>query len=254
MVIVDVNGDNVAEEGFFCYKSKPKSEGYRRKLAWLRERFSEGLRLKILYADRGDGRNRSFAFIEYIPGEYAWRAVQAAGFMVIHCLWTVGQGKGKGYATRLLDICLEDARLSGMHGVAMVTSRGNWLTGSKFFLKQGFTAVAQAPPSFELLVKRFDDAPLPTFSDSWEEKLAQYGEGLTILRSDQCPYIDASVRVLLATAEEQNIPARVIPIETPQQAQEMAPSAYGLFNVVYNGKLLSYHPIGKKDFLKRLAK
>jgi hypothetical protein len=30
--VVTVDATNVAEQGFFCYKSKPKSEGYRQKL------------------------------------------------------------------------------------------------------------------------------------------------------------------------------------------------------------------------------
>ena len=33
--IVSVDADNVEEQGFFCYKSKPKSAGYQQKLAWL---------------------------------------------------------------------------------------------------------------------------------------------------------------------------------------------------------------------------
>ena len=64
--IVPVDATNVAEQGFFCYKSKPKSEGYGRKLDWLEQRFSEGLKIKIVYEGK-----RSFGFIEYIPGEFA---------------------------------------------------------------------------------------------------------------------------------------------------------------------------------------
>ena len=30
---VSVNADNVEQEGFFCYKSKPKTAGYQSKLA-----------------------------------------------------------------------------------------------------------------------------------------------------------------------------------------------------------------------------
>jgi len=46
--VVTVDATNVAEQGFFCYKSKPKSEGYRRKQScfhcWAarRRRFKEG--------------------------------------------------------------------------------------------------------------------------------------------------------------------------------------------------------------------
>lgn len=73
------------------------------------------MRVKILYEDE-----RSAGFIEYIPGEFAWRAVKAQGYMVIHCLWVVGKSKKKGYGSRLLNDCVTDAREMGMHGVAMV--------------------------------------------------------------------------------------------------------------------------------------
>jgi hypothetical protein len=39
--IIDVNLENVSETGFFCYMSKRKTEGYRRKLCWLGERFAD---------------------------------------------------------------------------------------------------------------------------------------------------------------------------------------------------------------------
>jgi hypothetical protein len=38
--LIDINAQNVEETGFFCYMSKPKSEGYQRKLHWLQARFS----------------------------------------------------------------------------------------------------------------------------------------------------------------------------------------------------------------------
>ena len=93
--IVTVDLTNVDERGFFCYKSKPKSVGYKQKLSWLKARLAEGMRIKILYEN-----GRSVGFVEYIPGEFAWRVVQAKGYMVIHCLWVVGRGKRKGYGSR----------------------------------------------------------------------------------------------------------------------------------------------------------
>jgi hypothetical protein len=99
--IFTVSADNLDEEGFFCYKSKRKALGYHRKREWLRQRFAEGMRIRILYEGA-----RSVAFIEYTPGEYAWRPANAAGYMFIHCLWTVGRAKRKGYATRLLTGCI----------------------------------------------------------------------------------------------------------------------------------------------------
>jgi hypothetical protein len=42
--LVEVNASNVSETGFFCYMSKKKSEGYRRKLDRLKQRSAEGLK------------------------------------------------------------------------------------------------------------------------------------------------------------------------------------------------------------------
>ena len=94
--IIEVDETNVSQQGFFCYKSKPKAEGYRRKLNWLKNRFLEGMKTKIVYEN-----GRSVGFIEYIPGESAWRAVNADDYLVIHCIWVVGRGKKKGYGSRL---------------------------------------------------------------------------------------------------------------------------------------------------------
>ena len=43
--IMTVDATNVAEHGFFCYKSKPKSEEYPRKLNRLEQRFSGDLKI-----------------------------------------------------------------------------------------------------------------------------------------------------------------------------------------------------------------
>lgn len=89
--VVTVDATNVEQERFFCYKSKPRTEGYRSKLTWLHDRFAEGMKVKILYEGK-----RSVGFIEYMPGEMAWRAAEAPNYLLIHCLWVVGKGKGKG--------------------------------------------------------------------------------------------------------------------------------------------------------------
>jgi hypothetical protein len=245
--LIEVNSLNVKETGFFCYMSKPKSEGYQRKLHWLQERFREGIRIKMLrLPERG--------FIEYIPGEYAWRPVDASGYMFIHCLWIVGQSKKKGYATLLLDECIADARKAGLQGVAMVSSQGNWLVDKKPLVKLGFEVVDQAPPSFELLALKFNDAPSPSFTNGWQDRMIQPSTGMTIFRSDQCPYLDSAVTAALEAAREAGIPCRVIELNSSQEVRDLAPSAYGVFSVVVNGQLLSYHSLGKDDLLQRLSK
>jgi GNAT superfamily N-acetyltransferase len=149
--IIDTNPDNVCDYGFCGYKSI-KQEGYKRKIDWLRERFSEGMRFKVLHSAK-DG---SVGFIEYIPGKYTWRAVDADGYMVIHCIVIMSRRyKGKDYGSLLLEQCLQDAKKENMQGVAVVTRKGTWMAGKDLFLKNGFEVVDQAPPDFELVVKKF---------------------------------------------------------------------------------------------------
>src|SRR5690606_15282945 len=71
--LLSVTPENLAEAGFFCLQSKQQAPGFLRKQAWLRQRFAEGMQFKLLQAV---GRG----FIEYIPGELAWRAVHAPDY------------------------------------------------------------------------------------------------------------------------------------------------------------------------------
>jgi L-amino acid N-acyltransferase YncA len=244
--IITVDGTNVEEYGFFCYKSKPKSQGYRKKMRWLRRRFMEGLRIKILYEN-----GRSVGFIEYIPGEHTWRAVEAPDYLVVHCLWVVGRGKKKGYGSRLLNECVEDARRQGKHGVAMVSSRGNWLAHEKVFLKNGFEKVGSAPPSFSLLVKKVKAGPGPVFPRDWDERLGYYSSGVTIVYADQCPYMPDAVQQAVDAFAARGIAAKVVKLESSAEVRAKSPTAYGVFGVVCGGRSLTYHYLGKKE-LRRL--
>jgi GNAT superfamily N-acetyltransferase len=246
--IYTVDASNVDEHGFFCYMSKPKSPGYRQKRAWLEARFAEGMKIKIIHEHGG----RDVGFIEYLPGEHAWRAVQAPGYLVIHCLWVVGKGKGKGYGTRLVQACLEEARAQNRHGVVMVSSNRVWLAGKKLFLQNGFVEVDQAPPSFQLLVHRFGSGPEPAFPKDWEARQARFGPGLTVVRTPQCPYIENGTQEVLQMAQEKGIPARVVELGSAQEVQETSPSPYGVFGIVLDGRLFSYHYLMPRDFEKLL--
>ncbi len=111
----------------------------------MKKRFKEGLRLKLLLINEGPRRGfTSRGFIEYIPGEYTWRGIDAKGHMAIHCIWVVGRNKKHGYGKMLLEQCLNDAK--GLNGVAVVTSEQPWLTNKRFFLKNGFKLIDKAHP------------------------------------------------------------------------------------------------------------
>lgn len=249
--IIDTNADNIHEYAICGYKNK-KHEGYTRKLEWLTDRFSQGLEYKILYSED----NGAVGGIEYIPGEYAWRPVEASGYMVIHCVYIVSRKyKEKGYGSLLVEACVEDAKQKNMQGVTVVTRKGSWMAGKQVFIKHGFEVVDSAKPDFELLVKRFDDnAPAPKFKGDWEQRLSQYDSGLTIIRSDQCPFLAKAVPEMLEIAEKEfGITPTIIELNTFQDAQD-TPSPFGTFCVVYNGKVVADNPISKTRFSNIMKK
>jgi len=245
MNILDVTAENVEDLGFFCYMSKKKSVGYKRKMQWLKDRFSEGMRIKLLeLPNRG--------FIEYIPGEYAWRAVDAKGYMFVHCLWIVGKSKGKGYASALLEECERDARAAKKKGVAMVTSEKVWLVKKRLLEKLCYEKVGEAPPSFSMMVKRFGKARPPKFLDNAATIRSKYAKGLTVFRSDQCPYVEDATNTAVLAAEKHGIENRVVELTSAKEVRELSPSPYGVFGIALNGELLRYHYMLEKDLVPLL--
>jgi GNAT superfamily N-acetyltransferase len=243
--ILTVDATNVEKEGFLCYKSKSKTEGYHRKLNWLRDRFQEGMKIKLLHLRQFEGPRGAFGFIEYTPGEYAWRPVNAKNYLFVHCLWVIGRHKGKGYASRLLQTCLDDASRLNKDGVAMVSrSGGGWLAGKRILLANRFEPVDHAPFKFDLFARKLHDAPPPTFPTDWDKRAARYGTGLTIAYSNQCPYMAALVTATLKTAREHGIPCREVELRSAREVHTNAPSPYGTYGAVYNGRLLAYSPMG----------
>jgi len=136
----------------------------------------------------------------------------------------------------------------------MVTSSGVWLADKDLLLKHGFEIVDRVPPHFSLLVKRFDSStPLPTFPKNWTRRCQQYPSGLTVFRTDQCPYIVDATNMLLEGATALGIGSRVVELTRAQEVRKQSPTPYGVFGVVYEGKLLSYHYLLKKDLPQRIA-
>ena len=135
MKIVDVDLDNIQNYGV-CFINNLKHAGYQAKVKWLEKRFEEGLKIKQLVITETD---KVEGYIEYVPGEFAWRAVDVKGYMFIHCIFvTHKQFRSKGYASALLDECIKDAKKAELNGVAVVTSEGSWMAGKALFLKNGF--------------------------------------------------------------------------------------------------------------------
>jgi len=250
-VTVDLNESNISKYGAFCLQSKKNSKGYRDKIEWIRKRFKEGLHIRLLLVDEGAKRGfRARGFIEYIPGRYAWRGVKADGYMFIHCIWVVGKNKEHGYGSELLRECLNDAK--GMNGVAVMTSEETWLPKKNLFVKAGFEK-ADSMQSFELYAKRFSEkAPLPRFNQVPESRLKEYASGITVVKSDQCPYADKYAKLVTQIAGKAGIPCRIRQIESCEEAQNNV-DPYGTFCVMLDGKVLMYRNV-KKQLLDSISK
>lgn len=241
--IVDTNAENIGRCGFCGYKAG-RSEGHRRKSEWLKERYAEGLRFKVLRSQAsGD-----IGMIEYAVGNQAWRPVEAEGYLVIHCLMVNGKHKGKGLGKLLLESCLEDAKKSKCQGVAVVTSSDSFMAGSDLFIKAGFVPVDRIPP-YELLAKRLKRAaPDPRFIVDRERLPKRYRKGLTILAADQCPMVPKCVEEIAEASRTLGLEPNVVRIRSAKASREL-PTPYGMFGILHDGKLVAERPISATRFM-----
>jgi GNAT superfamily N-acetyltransferase len=249
--IVDTNADNIGACSL-CGNKNANNLGHRRKTNWLKERYAEGLRYKVLRS----GKYGDIGMIEYALGNHAWRPVEAGGYLVIHCLWVYGKHKGKGLGSLLLESCLEDAKKSKCRGVAVVTSSDSLMAGSDLFIKAGFVLVdstigsseASAAP-YELLVKKLrKTAPDPRFIVESERVLKKYRKGLTILAADQCPYVAKSVERIAEASRTLGLEPNVVRIGSAKASRQL-PTPYGVFSIIYDGNLIAHRPISATRFL-----
>jgi len=246
VTLVQVGPENLEECGVGCVVN-PKHEGFGRKVVWLQGRFAEGLRFLLFR----DGEGRPLAFLEYVPGEHAWRPVESGGWLFVHCLWVYPKGQAVGgLGSRLIHACVEEARQTGMRGVAAMVSSGPWMAGKNVFLKNGFKEI-DTRDRFQLVVHRLEDGPPPRFLEI-EPKWAQ-GSGLQIVYAPQCPYLPKSVAAVSAMAREHGLEVEVIVLESSREAQR-APSHYGVFSLLWNGRLLSDHYVSGGRFRNLLKR
>lgn len=247
--IIDLTPENIADYGVCGYKDIEKHLELRRKIDWFKEYYPKGLRIKAILAKTGGCQG----MLEYIPGKYAHRPVDAMGYMFVHCIF-VGfrnEFKGKGYASSLIDSCIQEALSLNMSGVAVVTRKGSFMADKDIFIKKGFISVDTAKPDFELLVLKFDQtAPDPSFKKFSTDN---YKDGLIVIRSPQCPYSVKNVDAILETAKKLGIKTDLIDLKDHESAQQ-TPCAFGTFCIIHNKEVISHHPISNGRFKNIMAK
>ena len=228
---VEITPENIADHPQVICFINPKQASYHHKVNWFKGQFKIGLKLKLLYLS---GEKKPVGFIEYIPGEYCWRSVDAAGYMFIHCLWINGKKYQQlGLGTVLLNEVEMDAR--DLMGVAVLASDKAFMATKAIFLKNGYEIVAQSGKD-QLLAKKFVAGPGPAIND-WENQLHKY-QGLNIVYTKQCPWVARFVDEVQPVLREMNLSATITELSTAQEVQR-APSLYASFSLIYNGKLLA---------------
>jgi len=144
-----------------------------------------------------------------------------------------------------LNACIEDGQLSEKKGISVVVRKGSFMAKKDIFLKAGFVLADTFPPDFELLTLKFDNkAKEPQFKHFSAKK---YEHGLTIMRSPQCPYSEKNVNAIVKTAEKMGISVSLIELNDAESAQQ-SPCAFGTFAIIYNGEMISHHPISNTRF------
>jgi len=244
--IVEITTDNILEHPQVICFINPKHELYHKKIDWLKGQFECGLKIKLLYLGV---EKRPIGFIEYVSGEYCWRSVDAKGYMFIHCLWINGKKhQNKGLGTLLIEEAEKDAK--DMLGVAVLTSDKSFMANKVIFIKNGYNIISESGKE-QLLAKQFKDGSLPSINN-WQSELEKY-TGLSIVYSKQCPWVARFIEEVKPILKEKNLEPIVIELKTAAQAQK-APSLNGVFNLIYDGKLLADRYISTTRFLNILKK
>ena len=245
--IIDLSPENIAEYGVCGYKDAKKNKGLANKIAWFTELYPKGLKIKILFS-----KTKGYqGMVEYLPGELAHRPVNADGFLFIQCLFAglKIEFKGKGHASSLIAECIKEARNEKKSGVAVVTRKGSFMANDDIFLKMGFEIVDHAKPDFNLLVLKINPNSVnPNFKLEMQLNLSNYNNGLTIIRSPQCPYTEKNVDEIIETANKKyQLKTNLIELKDAASAQN-SPCAFGTFCIIFNGEIISHHPISNTRF------
>lgn len=246
IIIVNVTPDNAEKETFFCIKDV-KSAGFKSKQRWFKKRYDEGLRMKLLKID-----DKMVGFIEFVPANQAWRPIDAPEFMFIHCIVVYSKkDRGKGYGAMLINEAIKEAKDLGLSGVCTMTSKGPWVAEKDVFENNGFQQI-EKKGRFELLSKKWNDSvEYPKLID-WTANQEKYS-GWNLVYSDQCPWHEKSAFDLLNTAMDFGIDLKLKKIETVKEAKN-APSGFGTYSLLYNGKLIEDHYLSATRFRNILKK
>ena len=246
-IFINITPDNIMEHGLFCIRNVKNPE-FKLKKDWFLKSYNEGLRIKILLNEAG----KQIGYVEFVPAEFAWRPIDAPGYMFIQCMFMYAKNdKNIGNGSLLVQTCEKEAKEMNMKGVCTMTSEGTFMADKQIFEKNDFVQTEKLE-RFELMTKKFDsNVPDPKLID-WTKNREKY-LGWHLVYADQCPWHHKSAEALREVAEEHKIALNVTKLLTYQEAKN-APSGFGVFSLLYNGKLLEDHYLSATRFRNILKK
>ena len=245
MTIIRVDVTNIDKEHICCSISDKKDDSaVSAKKAWLKEAFKRGLVFRKL-----DERGK--VFIEYIPATNAWVPINAENYMYINCLWVSGKFKGHGYADKLLNACIDDAKKQGMNGIVALSSKKKkpFLSDPDFYKYKGFIVADAAEPFFELLYLPFaKSATVPSFKPCAKKNEIDKKE-IVIYYSNQCPFAEKYASLLKTLADKKGVRLELSKFINVQEAQN-APTPFTSYAFFFNGKFVTNEIFSEKKFEK----
>ena len=90
------------------------------------------------------------------------------------------------------------------------------------------------------------------FTSIPQEGLERYGSGITVFKSDQCPYLDDAVNIVAEVAAKADLPFRIRQLQNCEDAQNGV-HPYGTFCVLLNGRVFTYHYLLEKEIVQLFA-
>lgn len=247
MNIITISQENLGKEHICCAISNNTDSQVSSKKAWMAERFADGLVFK-----KGDVRGK--VFIEYIPAEKAWCPIEAPGYMFINCLWVSGQFKGQGIANKLITECINDSETKGKKGLVALSSKKKmpFLSDPKYLRHKGFLLADTAQPYYELMYLPFEEKYEKPCFKSCAKSAKIEEQGFVLFYSNQCPFTEKYVGLIVEIAERKGIGFRVIKHENTKQARN-APAPFTTYSLFYNGNFVTNEILSDKKFERILS-
>ena len=245
---IKITEDNIEKEHLCCIiREKKPHPGMKKKRAWLLNRLKDGhVFLKL--------NEKATVFIEYEPIETAWVPISGRRYLYIHCLWVLGEYKGKGYGTELMKYAIADAKAQGKAGLCMLGAKKQkaWFSDQSFAEKFGFAEIDSTPDGYKLFALSFDKnaekSALPSFTPGARlGKIAN--KEPTIFYTPQCPYTYQAIENAKKACEKLHLPLIINEVKTSEEAKEL-PCAFNNFALFFNGIFQTPNLPDEKTLLK----